>query len=215
MVSVYRRFVFRISRDFSAAMRARRTAHFIRRMGLSGGERIIDLGGAPSSWRAIPVPLKIVMVNLPGALHRDPESHHDITYVEGDACDLSDYDDGSFDIAFSNSVIEHVGGPEKRAALAKEARRLAPRYWVQTPSIWFPVEAHTYLPFWWFYPPFVKRAFIRRWRQTLPSWCEMIEGTTVLSKSEVRSLFPDAKIETERFLGLPKSYVASRTAARD
>lgn len=188
-------------------------ASFIREMGLSGGERIIDLGGAPGSWRYIPFPLKIVIVNLPGAVERDPNTHHEIEYIEGDACDLSQYADGSFDIAFSNSVIEHVGGPEKRAALAREARRLAPRYWVQTPSIWFPIEAHTYLPFWWFYPPFAKRAFIRRWRRTLPAWCEMIEGTTVLSRAEVRGLFPDARILTERSFGLTKSYIAARTIA--
>ncbi|MCZ8333375.1 MAG: class I SAM-dependent methyltransferase [Rhodobacteraceae bacterium] len=133
--------------------------------------------------------------------------------MEGDACDLSRFGDLSFDIAFSNSVIEHVGGPEKRSALAQEARRLAPRYWVQTPSVWFPIEAHTYLPFWWFYPPFLKRAFIKRWRRDLPEWCEMIEGTTVLPFAELRALFPEATILTERLIGLPKSYIATRTVA--
>lgn len=213
MVSVYRNFVFRFRGKFSAAMRARRTADFIKKMNLRGGERVIDLGGAPGSWRSVPLPLQIVIVNLPGALHQDPNSHHEITYLAGDACDLSQFADGSFDIAFSNSVIEHVGGPDKRAALAREARRLAPRYWVQTPSIWFPVEAHTYLPFWWFYPPFVKRAFIRRWRRILPAWCEMIEGTTVLPRSEVKALFPDAELSTERLLGFPKSYIAAKVEA--
>lgn len=208
MVSLYRRFVFSVRHGFSDRMRARRTARFVQALNLTGGERVIDLGGAPGIWRAMKPALKIVMVNLPGAITPDPHSHHDITYVEGDACNLPDYPDGSFDIAFSNSVIEHVGGPENRAALAREARRLAPRFWVQTPSIWFPMEAHTYLPFWWFYPPFVKRAFIRRWRRTLPAWCEMIEGTTVLPKAEVRALFPDAEIWTERLLGIPKSYMA-------
>jgi len=158
----------------------------------------------------VPVPLQLVMVNLPGTQGPVPPSHHEITLVEGDACDLPQFADGAFDIAFSNSVIEHVGGPEKRAALAREARRLAPRYWVQTPSIWFPVEAHTYLPFWWFYPPALKRAFIARWRRRLPAWCEMIEGTTVLRRQEMQALFPDATLWTERVMGLPKSYVARR-----
>ncbi|MCZ8333374.1 MAG: hypothetical protein O9328_03840 [Rhodobacteraceae bacterium] len=76
MLSLYRRFVFRFRRNFSSAMRARRTDDFIRAMKLSGGERIIDLGGAPASWRSIPFKLKIVIVNLPGAVQRDPDSHH-------------------------------------------------------------------------------------------------------------------------------------------
>lgn len=210
MGSFYRQVVLGMRGPFSAAMRARRTEHFVRSLNLTGGERIIDLGGAPSIWSDVKPVLDIVMVNLPGGIVRDPGSHHNITYVEGDACDLPQYADNSFDIAFSNSVIEHVGGPEKRAAMAREARRLGRRYWIQTPSIWFPIEAHTYLPFWWFYPPAVKRSFIRRWRRTVPAWCEMIEETTVLHRSEIEQLFPDGEIWTERLLGLPKSYVAMR-----
>lgn len=211
MVFVYRKLVSGLRPKFSAAMRARRTEEFVKTMKLSGGERVIDLGGAPSSWQSIPVPLKIVIVNLPGAVQPTHSSHHEITFVDGDACSLPQFGDWSFDIAFSNSVIEHVGGPEKRAALAREARRLAQRYWVQTPSIWFPIEAHTYMPFWWFFPPAMKRAFIWRWRKTLPAWCQMIEGTTVLPFDEVRALFPDATdIQTERLLGWPKSYIAMR-----
>lgn len=210
MGSIYRQVVLGIRGPFSAAMRARRTERFVRSLNLKGGERIIDLGGAPSIWADVKPVLDIVMVNLPGAIVTDPGSHHNITYVEGDACGLPQYADNSFDIAFSNSVIEHVGGPEKRAAMAREARRLGRRYWVQTPSIWFPIEAHTYLPFWWFYPEAVRQSFIRRWRRTVPAWCEMIEETTVLQRSEIERLFPDGEIWTERLMGLPKSYVAMR-----
>lgn len=107
---------------FSARMRARRTERFVRALNLKGGERVIDLGGAPSIWRDVPTPLKIVMVNLPGAIETDPDSPHDIIYVEGDACHLAQFADGSFDIAFSNSVIEHGGGPRNWAAMAREDR---------------------------------------------------------------------------------------------
>lgn len=210
-MTIYRKVALRLRGGFSQRMRARRSALLLSELGLKGGESVIDLGGTPSIWADFPLPLRIVMVNLPGTNASVPPSHHDITLIEGDACHLPQFADNSFDVAFSNSVIEHVGGPENRAALAREARRLAPRYWVQTPSIWFPIEAHTYLPFWWFYPPFLKRAFIRRWRRILPAWCEMIEGTTVLSRDEVERLFPDGRIWTERMLGVPKSYVALKT----
>ncbi|MEM6945960.1 MAG: methyltransferase domain-containing protein, partial [Pseudomonadota bacterium] len=110
---------------FSAAQRRRRTRRFIETMAPEPDMRIIDLGGQPASWDAVPGPLEITIVNLPGVvcdpLDRGP---HRITLVEGDACDLSQFKDDSFDLAFSNSVIEHVGDAGRRAAFAREARRV-------------------------------------------------------------------------------------------
>ncbi|NLA35199.1 MAG: hypothetical protein GX868_05865, partial [Actinobacteria bacterium] len=54
----------------------------------------------------------------------------------------------------------------------------------------------------------LKQFFIERWRVTLPVWTEMVEGTTVVSKSELADLFPGSKIVTERLFGWPKSYIA-------
>ncbi|PXW50184.1 hypothetical protein BY998_1481 [Methylobacterium sp. B4] len=36
----------------------------------------------------------------------------------------------------------------------------------------------------------------------------MVEGTDIVSYSELRDLFPEAKIFVEKFYGIPKSYVA-------
>lgn len=54
--------------------------------------------------------------------------------------------DNEFDIACSNAVLEHVGGPENRAALLKEHLRVAKTVFVTVPHRWFPVEHHTGLP---------------------------------------------------------------------
>lgn len=201
----------RLKDPFSDHARQRRMARFMAVMGLRGGERVLDLGGHARFWDGVPVPLDVTILNLPSAMERrEHPSIHRFTLVEGDACNVGFAADMSYDIAFSNSVIEHVGGPARQRAMAHEIRRLAPRYWVQTPSVWFPVEAHTFMPFWWFYPPPLKAVFVRRWRRSLPEWCEMVEGTTVLARRDLAAMFPDAQLWTERFAGFPKSYVAAR-----
>lgn len=180
-------------------------------MQLQPGMRVLDLGGQPDIWNYIPTPLQVTILNLPGVVQPPkPQSIHDFTFVEGDACNVSQYEDDSFDLVFSNSVIEHVGGEEKQAAFAREVRRLAKRYWVQTPSIWFPVEAHTGMPLWFFMPEFVRKRFIRNWEKKLPNWTQMVKETTVLSKAQMRGYFCDGKILTERKYGFPKSYICYR-----
>ena len=170
---------------------------------------ILDIGGAPGIWNHDFLPrLTITILNLPGAIEQSHDSRHNIAYADGDGCDVRGIPDKSFDFVFSNSVIEHVGGADRRASFAAEVRRLGRSYWVQTPCIHFPIEAHTGMPFWWYYPNILRKPIIDGWRRKLPAWTDMVEGTTVLSKQELRGLFPDAEILTERFLGIPKSYIA-------
>ena len=68
-----------------------------------------------------------------------------IAYVQGDACALP-FTDGSFDIVFSNAVIEHVGDRERQRQLVSEALRVGRRAFITTPNRWFPIEVHTRLP---------------------------------------------------------------------
>lgn len=180
---------------------------------LKPGARIIDLGGVCDIWQFLEIPLDITIVNLPGVdVQRSRSSHHKFHFVEGDATNLSSYSDHEFDLVFSNSVIEHVGGKDRQTAFAREVRRLAPSYYVQTPSIWFPLEAHSGVPFWWALPRWVRCRLIERWRTRLPAWTEMIEGTTVITRKSLQSYFPDGTIITERFAGIPKSYTVLRSA---
>ena len=69
----------------------------------------------------------------------------DARYVQGDALQLP-FDDGSFDVVFSNAVIEHVGGEDEQRRFVAEALRVGRRAFVTTPNRWFPVEVHTRLP---------------------------------------------------------------------
>jgi hypothetical protein len=201
---------------FSAFVRRRRMQGLILTLGIKPGTRVLDLGGSPSIWENVLVPLDITILNLPGGIPSNElgsidagTSIHTFHYVEGDACDVHQFPDRSFDLAFSNSVIEHVGPQEKQEAFAREAIRLGKSYWVQTPSAWFPIEAHTGMPFYWFYPKQLRAWWLRRARKKLPAWwTEYIAETRVLSRRRIAELFPNARIHVECFFGLPKSYIA-------
>ena len=133
----------------------------------------------------------------------------DISYVQGDAADLSEtFRDAQFDIAFSNSVIEHVGDETRQELFAKEVKRVAARFWVQTPSPKFPLEVHTSVPQYWRLPPRFRGALHRRWREKYPAWQQMIEGTRPITTERMRELFPEAHIITERMFGFEKSIIA-------
>ncbi len=199
---------YSLLRPFSERSRKKRMKGFTETMGVKDGTSVLDLGGQPMIWDTAPVRLKLTILNRPGIAVSNYTSHHVIHYVDGDACSVDSFADQSFDVVFSNSVIEHVGVQQKQAEFAREVRRLGRSYWVQTPSKWFPIEAHCGMPFWWFYPARLRQLVIERWRKKLPAWTEMVEDTTVLSKGDLRHLFPEAAIRVETSFGLPKSYVA-------
>jgi hypothetical protein len=204
---------------FSAFTRRRRMEGLMRMLEIKPRTRVLDLGGSPSIWENVPVPLDITILNLPGGVPSfelgssdASTSIHTFHYVEGDACNVHQFPDRSFDLAFSNSVIEHVGPREKQEAFAREVVRLGKSYWVQTPSAWFPIEAHTGMPFYWLYPEQLRAWLLQRSQEKLPTWwTEYVAETRVLSRRQMAELFPNAKLHVEFFFGVPKSYVAYST----
>lgn len=193
----------------SSFTRQSRMKTFLDVMEIKSGCKIIDLGGAPEFWNDVNIPLDITIVNLPGVCEKNTNpNHHTIKLIEGDATNLEYFPDNHFDIAFSNSVIEHVGSRSNQIRFAGEVSRLAPAHWVQTPSIWFPIEAHTGIPLWFLLPGFVRSYFHKTWNRRYPEWNQMVLGTTVISKSAFKKYFPESQIRTERLFFIPKSYVA-------
>jgi hypothetical protein len=195
---------------FSRRMRTRRMAMCTRVMGFDRHRRVLDLGGQAGIWDHVETPQNITILNLSGVADTSLKTHHRVNYVEGDACNVTGFTDGEFEVLFSNSVIEHVGPESRMEDFAREVKRLGRSYWVQTPSKWFPIEAHCGMPFWWFYPESLRQYFLKRWSAKLPGWTEMVAGTRVLTRQQLRRLFPDAEIHTERMFGIPKSYTAYR-----
>jgi hypothetical protein len=137
----------------------------------------------------------------------------------GDACNLPSFADNSFDIAHSNSVIEHVGDWERVEAFAKETRRLAPVYHVQTPYYWFPVEPHFLIPIIHWLPEgfrakiFLHISFVPRGLSpNMGAAMRRVESAYLLDRAQMAYLFPDAQIRFEWFGPFAKSLIASRTS---
>ena len=198
--------------------RGRRHKLFLERLQPSRGERVLDVGGYPDFWRTFPCPADITCLNL------EPTERIDalggVSYVQGDARRLA-FADREFDIVFSNSVIEHVGDHDDQASFASEVRRVGEAYWVQTPNRWFFVEPHLLTPFIHYLPRRLQRRLIRRFSVwglvTKPSPAQIDEfftSTHLLTRRELKALFPDAQIHVERVAGLAKSFIAFRRAGR-
>ncbi len=199
--------------------RKKRFLLFSRHLSPSRSDRLLDVGGTPGFWLANPpVVGSIDSVNVE-AMAWDPAAfpEYHIRSLQGDGCRLA-LPDGSYDIAFSNSVIEHVGSWENQVAFAREIRRVGKGLWVQTPARECPIEPHYLAPFIHWFPKSLQRRLIRYFtprgwieRLTRKQVDEMVDSIRLLNRAEMKLLFPDCEILVERALGfLPKSYIAVR-----
>ena len=82
---------------------------------LTNDSRIIDVGGTEDNWHLIASKPHVLLVNIIGNSY----SRGRFVSVLGDGTALG-YPDRSFDIAYSNSVIEHLHTFEKQKAFAHE-----------------------------------------------------------------------------------------------
>jgi hypothetical protein len=200
--------------------RRRRMESFYAAFQPSGQTRVLDIGGAPNTWfseshYASAFPVTLVNLQYPD---RSMLTGARFTVVEGDAARLP-FPDASFDIAFSNSVIEHMATWERQRAFAAEARRVARCLWIQTPARSFPVEPHLLAPWFQYVPRRLQPRLVRRFtlwglltRPNAAEIAEMLSDIRLLTYREMRFLFPDCVILRERFCGLTKSYIAVRGA---
>ncbi|MBU6445160.1 MAG: methyltransferase domain-containing protein [Alphaproteobacteria bacterium] len=199
--------------------RARMIEAMIRRAYQENGRcRILDVGGEIGYWKVIDraslesCGVRIVCLN-PKLLESEDAL---IDTVVGDGCNLP-FDDQSFDIVHSNSVIEHVGDWRQVRSFARETRRVGRRYYVQTPNFWFPVEPHYSALFvHWFPEPVRARLLMSAKRGFFPKAenvsraVETVQSARLLDRKMFGYLFPDAVLHDEKLLGMTKSLIAIR-----
>lgn len=204
----------------SARFRERRMRRFLEICQPTPDTLVLDVGGNPRIWTLIPEAQRprVVYLNLPRAFEPGDDPLHTV-FADGLHLPFADQ---SFDLVFSNSVVEHVGSEANQRRFAEEVRRVGRRYWVQTPNRGFPVEQHLLTPFLHWLPPTLRRAVARRftvWELIAKPTPEsrrfyvehFLDDIRLLDRSQVQSLFPDARVLRESMLGLlTKSWIAYR-----
>lgn len=208
--------IYNLYRWLQPGFRKKRTELFLNLFRPGPQTRILDVGGYVYDWfRVVPVESSFVFLNVSHPPAREPLPER-FDCVVGDGRKMS-FPDRSFDIAYSNSVIEHVGGWEDQQRFAAEVRRVADGYFVQTPNRWFPIEPHFVTLFVHWLPAAINRRIIRfvSYRGWFRSGddadlTQLANELRLLSKGEMKQLFPDAELHREKWFGMTKSWIAIR-----
>ncbi len=180
----------------SLANRRRKMRLFFELLRPTAELRVVDVGVSDSGFGAgsgpegthnffealYPWPQRITAVSTQ-YLDRFQEAFPDVRCVRADGRDLP-FVDGEFDIAFSNAVVEHVGGRDEQRAFVHELCRVARRVFVTTPNRWFPVEVHTLLPLVHWLPRRERDILYRALRR------EHATGIELVTPRGFRELFP-------------------------
>lgn len=192
---------------FDRMFRESRNALFIKTLGITPETTVLDVGGTPDFWRKMPIRPRVTLVNL-----RD-FADSEFPSIVASACRLP-IADKSFDIVFSNSMIEHLETWENQVRAAQEMLRVGKKIWVQTPNRAFPIDPHLLIPFVHWLPYQIQLLLFPRtvarvlWKLPAEKAKSIIREFRLLNQGEFRTLFPQCKILKEEVGGLVKSFIA-------
>ena len=187
---------------------------------------ILDIGGLLQYWMLLEPEVAECCTIIVLSDEPQEETFSDLAdkfagkaeFRSGDACNLSEYGDDEFDLAHSNSVVEHVGNFPRKQQFASETQRVGRNYYVQTPNLWFPIDPHYMLPIvHWLPAPYrFKRLTYKGLGAGTPPMhdyakaANYIEHTDLLDKELFLHLFPDCEFYEEKVGPLVKSFVGIR-----
>lgn len=120
------------------------------------------------------------------------------------------FDDQSFDIVWSNAVLEHVGNRNKQLLFLREIKRVGKTAYITTPNKYFPVEVHTRTILLHFLP---QKMFYKYLNLIGKKWATG-DYMNILSKNMIVDLLSDAgikeyKIKRNRILSFTVDFTIS------
>lgn len=211
----------RLQYQFSLESRQKKFDLFWELFKPSPGERVLNIGATPPhlgealtgeqrpEWVEQPEQeprwkeLSVVGLNLDHGNSRHYGEFYSGTNrvaVTADACRLP-FADKSFDIVFSNAVIEHVPSSLQKR-MAEEIMRVGRSWFITTPNFWYPMEMHHKLPLFQFLP----REIQRRIQLRFHTWPES-ETIQLLSAKRFARLFPGSKLVKVRVTFWPETLI--------
>ncbi len=144
-------------------------------------------------------------------VHEDPQlfgefqaAFPQVRLVSGDGRRLP-FDDDSFDVVFSNAVLEHVGTRDEQAEFVSECLRVGRRLYLATPDARCPVDPHTLLPFVHWFPRKLRRRIYPWFGQ---AWYVDEAHLNLIGRKGLRALvsldaYVECSVRTHRLLGVP------------
>ena len=190
------------SDNFSSKFRRKRFRTFqkyLTKLGLKES-RFLDIGGTQIYWDHINSYFKTNLSPIIVNVEREYFTNGIYAGIIGDGKSLS-------------FIIEHLTGFEDQYEMAYNIKRVAKYYFIQTPAFIFPLEPHFLFPFFHWLPKKARIWFILNfnlgWYQKCQSFIEakkLVNSIRILKKKELKLLFKDAHIITERLFFIPKSY---------
>jgi len=194
----------KIADSISARSRKKKFDQFLRLVAPRPDETLIDVGVNTEEYSAADnylekfysYPENITAVGI-GDLSLFRERYPKAKSFEGDGRALP-FGDNSFDIAYSNAVIEHVGSTRAdQLQFLTELVRVSKRGYLTTPNRHFPIEIHTRTPLLHLLLP--KKMFDAFLVFIGKEWATG-DYMHLLSKKDIHSLFADAHISNYTLL---------------
>lgn len=199
--------VWRVTRGMTERSRRKRFDLFMEALEPNASDEVLDVGAGEGEGRAVnffeewyPWRAQVTAVALED-LPRFRAAYPEVRFVVGDGRELP-FRDQTFDVVFSNAVLEHVGTAKDQKQFLSELCRVSRRAFISTPNRWFPVDAHTMIPFVHWLPLAWRNAIYRKLGR---EYYASEERLRLLGLGELRKLLPPGvsmKTYPQRVLGL-------------
>lgn len=206
--------VEKIAYTISAKSRQKKFLQFLTLLSPKPDETILDVGINTTEYSATDNylekfyahPEKITAVGQ-GDVTAFQKRYRTVTTLSGDGRHL-DFPDNTFDIAYSNAVIEHVGTFDDQRHFLSELFRVSRRGYLTTPNRLFPIELHTRIPL--LHLLLSKKNFDTVAIKIGKSWATA-DYMSLLSERDLHTLFSEVGINRytlikNRFCGFPMTF---------
>lgn len=133
----------------------------------------------------------------------------EVNVLKGDGRKLQ-FKDNTYDLVYSNAVIEHVGNFKNQTDFISECLRVSKnKICINTPNRFFPFDVHTKIPFFHMLPKKTHRWFLKLLGL---HYFSLEENLNLMSKNDLKLICKNLKIEKYKiinifFLGFVSNFI--------